>query len=86
MFHNAWRNWQILVYLTFIPVFMIELLPLGQLIHEILLQVVFMGYLLIFIHGLRIAYHILRPVSLGLDPQIPKALDGLYDMEACYEG
>jgi hypothetical protein len=85
MFHNAWRNFQILVYLTFIPVFMVELLPLGQLIHEILLQVTFMGYLLIFIHGLRIWIAITRP-GLALDPRTSEATSGLYDMEASYEG
>jgi hypothetical protein len=80
MFHNAWRKFQILVYLTFIPVFMIELLPLGQFVKETLLEVSLMGYLLIFIHGLRIAVQIMRP-GLAVDPKISEAVSGLYDME-----
>lgn len=60
-------------------------MPLGQLIHEILLQVTFMGYLLIFIHGLRIAYHVMRPGE-SWDPRIGQAIGGLYDMEGHYEG
>jgi len=85
MFQYAWRNFQILVYLTFLPIFMVELLPLGQFIHETLLSVSMMGVLLIFIHGMRIAYHVMRPGE-AWDPRVGQALKGLYDMEGHYEG
>jgi len=85
MFHNAWRNFQILVYLTFLPIFTIELLPLGQFVKETLLEVSLMGYLLVFIHGLRIACHVMRPGE-SWDPKIGQAISGLYDMEGGFDG
>jgi len=80
MFHKAWRNFQILVYLTFIPIFSCILLPLPQFVHETLFSVSLMGYMLIFIHGLRIAYHVMNP-SVVWDPRVGQAISGLYDME-----
>lgn len=59
-------------------------MPLGQLVHEILLQIVFMGYFLIFVHGMRIAYHVLRPGE-AWDPRVGQAIGGLHDMEGHYE-
>jgi hypothetical protein len=44
-----------------------------------------MGVLLIFIHGMRIAYHVMRPGE-AWDPRVGQALKGLYDMEGHYEG
>jgi hypothetical protein len=85
MFHYAWRNFQILVYLTFLPLFLIELLPLGQFIHETLLSVSIMSVLLIFIHGMRIAYHVMRPGE-AWDPRVGQAISGLYDMESGFDG
>jgi hypothetical protein len=86
MLPNAWRNFQILVYLTFIPLIMVKILPVSRTIGEILINIGMMGYMLVGIHGIRIAISILKPMVFGLDPEIPKALDGLYDMEGGFDG
>jgi sensor histidine kinase YesM len=85
MLPNAWRNFQILVYLTFIPTIMAKILPLSRTMLEILINLGLMGFMLVFIHGLRIVFSILRTTK-GVDPRISEATSGLYDMEASYEG
>lgn len=79
MLQREWRTWKLLVYCSFIPLFIVRFLPMSQFWMETGFSVSLMFFLLTAIHGFQMIYLMNR--SPGPIKGLSEALSNLYDME-----
>jgi len=79
MLQREWRTWKLLVYCTFIPIFIVRFFPMSQFWAETVFCVSLMFFLLTAIHGFQMIYLMNR--SPGPSKELTEALSNIYDME-----
>jgi len=79
MLQREWRTWKLLVYCSFIPLFIVRFLPMSQFWMETGFSVSLMFFFLSAIHGFQMIYLMNR--SPGPSKELSKALSNIYNME-----
>ena len=79
MLQREWRTWKLLVYCSFIPIFIVRFLPMSQFWAENVFCVSLLFFFLTAIHGFQMIYLMNR--SPGPSKELSKALSKLDNME-----